>query len=396
MRILVINAGSSSLKYQLLDMQTEEVLAKGICERIGAPKGSFTNTQNGQTTKKEVTFSDHSAALRMAVAAMGEGEGAPLYGGVVPDAIGHRVAHGGEKLLESALITAEVLATIEELGTLAPLHNPAHVLAMRAAAAVFSERVPQVASFDTAFHRTMPPESYLYALPMRFYKEYGVRKYGFHGLSHQFVSARLQTLTGGKKLIVCHLGNGSSITAVENGESVDTTMGFTPLDGLVMGTRSGAIDPTVVTYLAEREGVSARKILQMLNKESGFLGITGTTSDHRDICERAERGDERAQIAHKMLCYQVRRYIGAFAAAMDGVDAIAFTGGIGENSVELRRDVSKKLTYLGVELSDDQNAAREPRERCITTKESRVSVWVVPTNEELAIARETKRVIGGQ
>lgn len=397
MKILVINAGSSSLKYQLIDMTTEDVLAKGNCERIGIGGLITHKLPDGTTIKEETPFPTHTEAFLKLVEVLTTGEHAVVSDLGEISAIGHRIVQGGKYFSESVLVTDEVLDTIEKLSDLAPLHNPAHVLAIRACQKVFDSSIPQVVVFDTAFHQTMPPKAYMYGLPYEYYEKYQVRKYGFHGTSHRFVTARLGELTGWnmaeKKIVTCHLGNGSSIAAVDGGKCIDTSMGFTPLDGLEMGTRSGAVDPSVVLYLMKNENLSPDEMNELLNKKSGFLGVSGETSDSRDLVEAASQGSHRSQIAIDVFRYQIKKYIGSYSAAMGGIDAVVFTGGIGENSDELRHDVCANLEFLGIEVDDTLNTQLNHKEGKISKEGSKVEVWIVPTNEELLIARDTKEIV---
>ena len=396
MNILVINAGSSSLKFQLIDMETERARIVGGCMRIGL-EGSHMEARlpGGEETKFDLPMEDHAQAFLAVKNALVSGKTRVIDSLEEINAVGHRVVQGGPRLQRSVLIDDGVLREIEELSELAPLHNPAHVLAMRACRAVFGGELPQVAVFDTAFHSTMPPEAYVFPLPYEYYEKYKIRRYGFHGTSHKFVSDRCAQVMDRPlselKLVTCHLGNGSSITAVKYGKSVDTSMGLTPLDGFMMGTRCGAVDPSAVLYLMQKEGWGPEETSDVLNKESGALGVSGVSSDDRDVKAAAAEGNERALLARAIQRYQVRKCIGAYAAAMDGVDAIVFTGGIGENTYDLREDVCKHLTYLGVTFDGEANL------RCIrgvegeiSGPESKVRVFVLPTNEELLIARETK------
>ncbi len=397
MKVLVINAGSSSLKYQLIDMTTEVVLAKGNCERIGIGGLITHKIADGTTIQQDADFPTHTEAFQKLVEVLTTGEHAVVKNLDEISAIGHRIVQGGKYFSESVLATEEVINKIEEISDLAPLHNPAHILAIRACQKVFSSAVPQVAVFDTAFHQTMPPKSYMYGLPYEYYDKYQVRKYGFHGTSHRFVTHRLGELTGWdmstKKIITCHLGNGSSIAAVNHGKCVDTSMGFTPLDGLEMGTRSGAVDPSVVLYLMKHENLTPDQMSDLLNKKSGFLGVSGETSDSRDLIAASQEGSERAQIAIDIFRYQIRKYIGSYSAAMGGVDAVVFTGGIGENSDDLRLEVCENLEFLGLEMDPAKNTELNHKEGRVSKDGSRVEVWVVPTNEELLIARDTKEII---
>lgn len=399
MKILVINAGSSSLKYQLIDMEHETVEAKGICERIGMPEGIFAHkAADGRTRELTVEMRDHTQAFGLVKDALTDPEVGVIAGLEEVAAVGHRVVQGGALFCKSVLITDEVLKGIEGLSPLAPLHNPAHVQGIRACQSVFGERVPQVAVFDTAFHATMPEKSYMFAIPYEYYEKYGVRRYGFHGTSHKYVSARCAELMGKPldklKLITCHLGNGSSITAVMDGRVLDTTMGLTPLDGFMMGTRSGTLDPSVVTFLMEQEGLSPQEMDHILNKKSGLLGVSGVSSDARDVAQAVVEGNERALLAQRMLIYQITKYIGAFAAAMNGVDGIVFTAGLGENHVVVRQRVCESLTYLGVvpDINRNEEMVRG-KEGEISADGAAVRVYVVPTNEELVIARDTRGIL---
>jgi len=397
MKILVVNAGSSSLKYQLIDTMGEKVLARGVCERIGMDDSRIKHTTfDNRTMEAQPDMPTHTDAFKCVAAALIEGDAAVISNMIEISAVGHRVVQGGSIFSDSVLIDEKIIAQIESLNELAPLHNPAHVQGMRACFECFGPDVPEVAVFDTSFHQTMPPEAYLYGLPYEVYEKYQVRRYGFHGTSHRYVSARCIALLGGKaegtKIITCHLGNGSSITAVKDGLSVDTSMGFTPLDGFIMGTRTGAVDPSVVTYLMEKENVSPREMSDLMNKASGIFGISGVSSDDRDVQAAARAGDERAKLALDMLRYQIRRYIGQYAAAMNGVDAIVFTGGIGENVCNHRQHICENLSYLGVKLDAEKNE-QKAAEMEISTPDSAVRVFVIPTNEELVIARDTKRLV---
>lgn len=397
MKVLVINAGSSSLKYQLIDMTTEAVLAKGNCERIGIGGLITHKIADGTTIKEEADFPTHTEAFQKLVELLSTGEHAVVKDLAEITAIGHRIVQGGKYFSESVLVTEDVINRIESISDLAPLHNPAHVLAIRACQKVFPENTPQVVVFDTAFHQTMPPKAYMYGLPYEYYEKYQVRKYGFHGTSHRFVTGRLGELTGWdmgtKKIVTCHLGNGSSVAAVKYGKCIDTSMGFTPLDGLEMGTRSGAVDPSVVLYLMKHENLNPDQMNDLLNKKSGFLGMSGKTSDSRDLIADANQGSERSQIAIDMFRYQIKKYIGSYAAAMGGIDAVVFTGGIGENSDELRHDVCVDMEFLGIELDDSKNTELNHKEGKISKEGSKVQVWIVPTNEELLIARDTRDLI---
>ncbi|MDE6760539.1 MAG: acetate kinase [Lachnospiraceae bacterium] len=391
MNVFVVNCGSSSLKYQLIHSDTEKVIAKGLCERIGID-GRLTHKPAGkEEVVREVSMPDHKSAVSFVLEALTDKDFGVIKDLSEIDAVGHRVVHGGEKFAGSVLITEEVIQAIEECNELAPLHNPANLIGISACRALMP-KVPMAAVFDTAFHQTMPKKAYLYGLPYAYYEDYKIRKYGFHGTSHSFVSKRLIELIGKEnqesKTIICHLGNGSSVTAVRDGESVDTSMGFTPLDGLIMGTRSGSIDPAVVEYLANKLNCSLDDVINILNKKSGVEGISGVSSDFRDLDKASMDGNERAAAALDMFAYRVAQFIGAYAASMNGVDAIAFTAGIGENNFKVRQAVCNYLGYLGVEIDETANARRGEEIR-ISTDGSKTAVYVIPTNEELAIARET-------
>lgn len=396
MKILVINAGSSSLKYQLIDMDGEVTVAKGVCERIGID-GVFTHKALGQVFKKEVAMPDHTAAFEQVKLALTEGEGKVIDSLSEVSAIGHRAVQGGSKYDRSVRIDANVVQAIRDYAPLAPLHNPATVLGIEAATAAFGNEIPQVAVFDTAFHQTMPEVAYLWGLPYEYYEKYGVRRYGYHGTSHRFVSARCCELLGkpdgkGTRIITCHLGNGSSIAAIKDGKVIDTTMGMTPLDGFLMGTRCGMLDPSVVTFIMDKEGLTPAQMDALMNKKSGMLGVSGVSSDDRDIAAAMEQGNTRAKLAWDMRSYQILKYIGGYAAALGGLDAIVFTAGIGENQVDLRAELMEKLAYLGVKPDYAANDVHG-QEAEISTADSAVRVFVIPTNEELVIARDTKDLI---
>ena len=396
MKIFVVNTGSSSLKYQLIDMENEKVLAKGLCERIGVSGAISHKTADGRAYAAETPMPTHSEAFEAVVYALTKSEAKVIDSFDEISAIGHRIVQGGSVFPNSCLVTPEVIDKIEELGALAPLHNPAHVLAIRACIKTFGDKIPQVVVFDTSFHQTMPPKAYMYPLPYEYYEKYGVRKYGAHGTSHRFVSDRVAALENKPKkdikIITCHLGNGCSITAVKDGVCADTSMGFTPLDGFMMGTRSGTLDPSALTYIAEKEHLSPEDVNTVCNKKSGMLGISGVSNDNRDICAAAEAGNKRAQLAIEMQRYEILKFVGSYIAAMNGVDAIAFTGGIGENDPDLRKYVCDNLTFVGVDIDEDKNKLRG-KEVKISTPKSRVNVYVIPTNEELAIARDTLAII---
>ena len=396
MKIFVVNAGSSSLKYQLIDMDNEQVLAKGLCERIGVTGAISHKAADGREYKAETPMPTHSEAFEAVVYAMVNSDAKVIDSFDEIAAIGHRIVQGGAIFKGSCLVNDKVLSDISDLGAMAPLHNPAHVLAIKACIKTFGDKIPQVVVFDTSFHQTMPPKAYMYALPYEYYEKYQVRKYGAHGTSHRFVSDRVAVLENKDKkdlkIITCHLGNGCSITAIKDGKCIDTSMGFTPLDGFMMGTRSGTLDPSALTYIAEKENLSPADINNICNKKSGMLGISGVSNDNRDIGAAAAAGNERAQLATDMQRYQILKFVGQYIAAMNGVDAIAFTGGIGENDPELREYVCENLTFLGVKIDKDLNKLRG-REVKISTDESGVDVFVIPTNEELAIARDTKEIV---
>ena len=399
MKILVINAGSSSLKYQLFDMDTEQVMAKGLCERIGID-GHLKHTPlvGGKPVFSEnIPMPTHSEAI----AAVIDKLTSPEYGVVSSmkeiDAVGHRVVHGGEKFASSVKIDDAVMAAIDECTPFAPLHNPANITGINACKAVMGNDIPMVAVFDTAFHQTMPGKAYMYAVPYGYYEKDGVRRYGFHGTSHRYVSARCAELMGKPieelKIVSCHMGNGSSICAVDGGKCVDTSMGFTPLVGLPMGTRCGDLDPGVMQYLMHKYGYDIDEMLNILNKKSGVQGISGVSSDFRDLDAAAESGNERAKLALDMFAYWVAKVAGSYVAAMNGVDAIVFTAGVGENSKETRSAICEYFGYLGVSIDEAANAKRG-EDIMISTPDSKVKVFVIPTNEELVIARDTKAIIG--
>ena len=396
MKVLVLNCGSSSLKYQLIDMETEKVMAKGLCERIGIEGSRLKHQPDG---KDAVIFDDyqenHAVSVKMVLDALTH----PEYGVVKSmkeiNAVGHRVVHGGEYFASSVIITDEVKEALEKCCDLAPLHNPANLIGIAACEEIMPG-VPQVGVFDTAFHQTMPERAYLYALPYEYYEKYKVRRYGFHGTSHRFVSEEVCKMMDRPydqtKVITCHLGNGGSVCAVRNGKSIDTTMGFTPLEGLVMGTRAGDVDVAAVTYLMKKEGLTADEMDNILNKKSGVLGLSGVSSDFRDIEEAAEAGNDRAEIALDVFAYKVAKRIGAYAAAMNGVDAIVFTAGLGENSGATRRAICDYLGWMGVHIDSYNNSLRGKAIE-ISATDSRVRVYVIPTNEELVIARDTKELL---
>ena len=396
MNILVINCGSSSLKFQLIDSETEKCIAKGLCERIGIEGSQITYTPDGGEKEQTVTpMPDHTEAIRLVLEALTNEKTGVVKSLDEIGAVGHRIVHGGEKFAASTIITDEVMKAIEECNDLAPLHNPANLIGINACKKLMPT-TPMVAVFDTAFHQTMPEEAYMYGLPYEYYEKYKIRRYGFHGTSHSYVSKKAAEVLGKKyedlKIIVCHLGNGASISAVNCGKSVDTSMGLTPLEGLVMGTRSGDLDPAIIDFVGKKEGLSLDEMNEVLNKKSGMLGISGVSSDGRDLEAAAETGNKRAQLALDVFDYRVIKYIGAYAAAMNGVDAIAFTAGVGENDKVTRKNVCEYLGYLGVKIDDEANNVRGER-RIISAPDSKVKVMLIPTNEELAIARETLRLV---
>ena len=395
MNILVINCGSSSLKYQLINSETEGVLAKGLCERIGIDGMLTYQPEGGEKEKSEIAMPTHTEAINAVLAALTNEKSGVIKSLSEVGAVGHRVVHGGEKFTSSCLINDESMKAIEECNDLAPLHNPANLIGIRACQELMPG-VPMVAVFDTAFHQTMPDVAYTYGIPYEYYEKYKVRRYGFHGTSHSYVSKRTAEIVGKPydqmKIIVCHLGNGASISAVNCGKSVDTSMGLTPLEGLVMGTRSGDLDPAIIDFVGKKEGLSLDEMNEVLNKKSGMLGISGVSSDGRDLEAAAETGNKRAQLALDVFDYRVIKYIGAYAAAMNGVDAIVFTAGIGENVGALRKDICNYFGYLGVEIDDKANDTFS-EEIVISTPASKVKVAVIPTNEELAICRDTVALV---
>ena len=400
MIILVLNCGSSSLKYQLLDMKNENVydlLAKGLVERIGMEVGCIKHQAAGkQKIEREMPIADHTVGIKAVLEALLDKEVGVLNSLEDIEAVGHRVVHGGEEFFCSALINEKVVEGIRKCCDVAPLHNPANLLGIEAVNAALPT-VPQVAVFDTAFHQTMPDYAYLYALPYTYYEKYRVRRYGFHGTSHKYVSAKGAEFAGidlkNSKIITCHLGNGSSVTAVQNGKSVDTSMGFTPLEGMIMGTRCGSLDPDIVTFIMEKENLTPAQMSKIMNKQSGFIGLSGLSSDCRDLNEAANAGNARAKVTLKKLTYDITKLIGAYTAAMNGVDLIVFTGGIGENNPRLRRRICENLTYLGLKFDYDRNAGEKADEMMITLPDSKVKVAVIATNEELMIARDTMHIV---
>ncbi len=397
MTILVINAGSSSLKYQLFDMTDSSVLAKGLCERIGL-QGSKVKHQANKPTRirdTEIDMPDHEAAIRVVLGLLTDAEYGVLKSMDEITAVGHRVVHGAESFTRSTLIDDKVLKAIDECSALAPLHNPPNLTGIKSCMAVMN--VPQVAVFDTAFHQTMPEYAYLYPIPYDYYKRDKIRRYGFHGTSHRYVSERAAKLLNRPveelRIITCHLGNGSSVAAIRNGCSVDTTMGFTPLDGLPMGTRSGSVDPAILEYLMDNEDMSIAEVLNVLNKKSGVLGLSGVSSDFRDLHKAADEGNPRAEVALKVFYYSVKKYVGSYAAALGGVDALIFTAGVGENNAAARAAIAGGLDYMGLDIDLDKNAAVKGDECDISAGGSRGRILVIPTNEELVIARDTEAIV---
>ncbi len=395
MVILVINCGSSSLKYQLLNMDNEKVMAKGLCERIGQEGSRIKhNVSDGKECIINENLKDHSDALDHVIKLLDQGEYAVINDINEIAAVGHRVVHGGAEFTASSIVTEEVIQEIEYVSDFAPLHNPAAIMGIRGAIKVMGDKIPQVAVFDTAFHQTMPEKAYMYGVPFDFYKHYGVRRYGFHGSSHRFVSQKAAQMLGKDikdlKMVICHLGNGSSLCAVNGGESVDTTMGFSPLPGLLMGTRSGDLDPTVIGFISEKLNIPAFEVTSILNSRSGLLGISGVSADNRDIREAAQKGNKRAQLALDMLDYQIIKYIGAYAAAMNGIDAVVFTGGIGENDYYHRESVTDSLSFLGLKIDKEKNKSRGTNN--VTAEGAKVATLIVETNEELMIAIDTLEI----
>ena len=395
MKVLVLNCGSSSLKYQLIDMETENVMAKGYLEKIGLEDSFLTHTVNGEKHKIEEKIENHEQGIKLVIDQLLHKDYGVIRDLKEIDAVGHRVVHGGEKFSASVVITDEVIEAIKDCIPLAPLHNPAGITGIEACKKALPG-VPMVGVFDTAFHQTMPEKAYMYAIPYEYYEKYGIRKYGFHGTSHRFVAKRVAEVMGrseeGLKIVACHLGQGASLCAIKDGKSIETTMGLTPLAGVPMGTRSGDIDPSIVTFLMKKENLSTDEMDTILNKKSGKLGLSGVSSDDRDI-ETAEReGNERAKLALDNFNYQVAGNIGKLAAQMGGVDVITFAGGIGENGIEARKAICEYLEFMGVKIDDNKNNCRG-KEVEISTEDSKVKVYVIPTNEELMIARDTKELV---
>ncbi|MGM0410128.1 MAG: acetate/propionate family kinase [Bacillota bacterium] len=396
MKILVLNSGSSSIKYQLFNMENETVLTKGVVERIGIDN-SFLEFENKDSEERKIEseIPDHSTGIKLVVDTLLDGEYGVLNSMDEITAVGHRVVHGGEKFANSTLITDEVIKKMEDVSDLAPLHNPPNLAGIKVCKELMPE-TPQVGVFDTAFHQSMPKRSYIYAIPYEYYEKHGIRRYGFHGTSHKFVASQAAEMMGENekdlKIITCHLGNGASVAAVDGGESVDTSMGLTPLEGLVMGTRSGDIDPAIIPFLMKKENLDADEVDNILNKESGLLGVSGVSNDSRDVKEAAKEGNERAKLAGEIFNYRVKKYIGAYAAAMGGVDAIVFTAGIGENAIGIRKGIMEDMEFLGVDFDENANEVRGEKKE-ISSENSKVKVFVIPTNEELVIARDTKDIV---
>lgn len=399
MMILVINAGSSSLKYQLFDMENETMLCKGNCERIGLEKSFIGHkTYNGRKTEKEVVMKDHKDAFMQVNDMLTDAEYGVIGSVNEISAVGHRIVQGGARFSKSELVNDKVVEGIKALIPLAPLHNKGHVQAIEACTEVFGNSVPQVVVFDTAFHATMPPKAYIYPVPYEYFEKYKIRRYGFHGTSHRYVSNRWSEITGkslvGTKMITCHLGNGSSITAIQDGKVIDTSMGLTPLDGFMMGTRCGTLDPSVVTYIEEKENLTPQEMSDILNKKSGLLGISGVSSDDRDVTKAAAEGNQRAQLAHDILQYEIEKFIGGYYVALGGCDVIIFTAGLGENQAHHRQAICDGLASLGVKIDPELNKKMIlGNEGKISTEDSKVDVYVIPTNEELVIARDTQAIV---
>ena len=397
MNVLVINCGSSSLKYQLINSDSEEVLAKGLCERIGINGSAITHQpEGGEKVTTEVEMKDHTQAVQYVIEKLTDKEVGVVASLDEIDAIGHRVVHGGEKFASSVVITDEIVKAIEECNDLAPLHNPANLIGINSCKEIMPN-VPMVAVFDTAFHQTMPKKAFLYGLPYEYYEKHKVRRYGFHGTSHDFVSDRAAKMLGKSRedlnIVVCHLGNGASVSAVKKGKSVDTSMGLTPLEGLIMGTRSGDMDPAIITYIAEKENLSAKEVIDICNKKSGMLGLSnGVSSDFRDLAAAEEAGNEYAKDALETYAYRVAKYIGAYAMGMQGLDVVVFTAGIGENNISLRAKICEYLSIFDTKIDDAKNNIRG-EEAIVSTDDSKVKIMVIPTNEELAIARETVALV---
>ena len=398
MKVLVINAGSSSLKYQLLDTETEAVLAKGNCERIGIDGSRIIHKTTGKSEYvKETSLPDHSAAMKLLVETLVDSEVGCLSSTDEIEAIGHRVVHGGQYFANSVMLSDEVLEAVEKCIVYAPLHNPAHIMGIKGCLEAMPA-TPQVLVFDTAFHQTMSKEAYTYGISYDMYEEYGIRRYGMHGTSHRYVSGEMIKLMGGNpegtKIVTCHIGNGSSISAVKDGKCVDTSMGFTPLDGIMMGTRCGSIDPAIVPFIMEKKGYSPKEMDNYMNKQCGFAGISGVGSDSRDVEKAMNEGNERAKLTFDMLCYQIKKYVGSYSAAMGGLNAIVFTAGIGEHTPYIRENALSNLEYLGIKIDKERNTFGHSNEPVkISADDSKVLVYMIPTNEELVIARDTAKIV---
>ena len=400
MKVLVVNAGSSSMKYQLFNMETEEMIAKGNCERIGIDGLIGHKTSDGREYEAKIDMPTHSEAFEALVYALTKSDAKVIDDMKEISAVGHRVVQGGSIFKESCLVTDKVIEDIESLIPLAPLHNSAHALGIKACRKALGNDVPQVVVFDTSFHSTMPEKAYIFGVPYEMYEKYAVRRYGFHGTSHRYVSDKVAELEGkdkkDMKIVTCHLGNGSSITAIKDGKVIDTSMGLTPLDGIIMGTRSGTLDPSVVTFIAEKENMTPAQMSDYLNKKSGFLGISGVSNDNRDVTEAAEAGNKRAQLALDILHYQIAKFVGGYTAAMGGLDALVFTGGIGENNYITREIVSEYMSFLGCKIDKEFNMANnriKGKDIKISTPDSKVAVYAISTNEELVIARDTMAIV---
>lgn len=397
MKILVLNAGSSSLKYQLIEMETEAVLAKGICERIGKGGHLVHQTASGFAVDADIEFATHLDAFRMIIKKLTSDEGRVIDDVSGISAVGHRFAHGGETFISSIKISGEIIKKLEQVTELAPLHNPACLAGIKACGQTLGDRIPQVAVFDTAFHQTMPKKAYIYPIPYEYYERDKIRKYGFHGISNRYVSRKAAEILNipleRMKMVTCHLGNGSSITAISGGKSIDTSMGYTPLPGVIMGTRSGDIDPSIIAYISNKYSMSHEEVTDILNKKSGLLGVSGITNDLRDILKAAEEGNKRAALALAIQDYQIKKYIGAYAAALGGLDVLVFTGGIGENVAALRYNVCSDMEYMGMKIDERKN--RLSGDRIISDDTSRVKILVIATNEEIMIARDTAEILSG-
>lgn len=395
MKILVINAGSSSLKYQLLDMETEKLIAKGVVEKIGLEGSMLTHKVNGQAYTYEQKLNNHSESLELVLKVLQDPKIGSLKSLDEIEAVGHRVLHGGEIYSKAVFVDDEVMKNLKKLTPLGPLHMPANISGIEACMKVMP-KVPNVALFDTAFHATMPKKAYTYATPYEWYEKYGVRRYGFHGTSHEYIARTVEQIEGTDKLniISCHIGNGASLAAIKNGKCVDTSMGLTPLEGLIMGTRSGDLDPAILEYVMDKEGLDIKQMLNILNKKSGLLGISGVSSDIRDVQAEVKKGNERAKLAIDCFVYRIKKYIGSYAAALGGVDVIVFTAGTGENRDEIREEIMKDMEFMGVDFDVEANRNFKRGEICLISKPtSKVKVYVIPTDEELMIARQTKAVV---